>query len=221
MVVMHLYAALLPPPDALERVRAVAAGVAPVPERPVVSGPPGRHRLGRRREPEAPPPPVAPMLDLLPTAAMHLPVAKFGNLAVNDAHRLADAMERDARTWESPRLSLAGGLALEPEGDVSVWAKLTGDLDALASLNQGVARAAKGLHLFVDRRVFRPHVQLGTVNDHTTASYLEEVLAVLEEFESEKWWQTTLSLLTPADLGPGHPPHKSFRTIPLGPAVAH
>jgi len=217
---VHLFAALLPPPDELERVRAVAAGVAPVRDQPVATGPPGRHRLGRRHQPEAPPP-LEPMLDLIPAVAMHVPVVRFGHLVLDDATRLAHAIERDASAWESPRLHLAGGLALEPEGDNSVWAKLSGDLDALRSINQGLARAAQGLHLFVDRRVFRPHVRLGTVNDHTTTGYLEQLLSVLDEFEGSKWWQTDLALLIPADRGPGQPPYKPFRSISLGSPVAH
>jgi 2'-5' RNA ligase len=217
---VHLFAALLPPPDELERVRAVAAGVAPVRDRPVTTGPPGRHRVGRRQQPEAPPP-LEPMLDLIPTESMHLPVVRFGNLGLDVATRLADAIERDARAWESPRLQLAGGLALEPEGDNSVWVKLAGDLDALRSINQGLARVAQVLHLFVDRRVFRPHVRLGTVNEHTTTGYLEQLLSVLDELDGSKWWQTDLALLIPADRGPGLPPYKHFKTISLGSAVPH
>jgi 2'-5' RNA ligase len=217
---VNLFAALVPPAEALDRVRVLAAGVAPVPERVVASGPPGRHRLGRRRPPESPVS-TGPMLDLLPTVQMHVPIAKFGNLALNDAMRLADAMESDATTWETPRLGLAGALALEPEGDPSVWVKLAGDLDALHAVSQGIARVAKRLHLFVDRRAFRPHVQLGTVNDDTTAGYLEELLAVLEDFESDLWWQTTFLLVSPAEAGPDRPPYRPYRDVRLGPAVAH
>lgn len=219
-----LSAALLPPPDVLERVRSVAAAVRVEPERPVYTGPPGRHLLGRRRQAAPPPPPPAPtgpMLDLLPAIAMQLPIAKFGNLALNDATRLANRLDQEAHQWATPRLHFAGGVALEPEGDFSVWVRLAGDLDALGAVRQGVTRAAQGLQLFVDRRVFRPEVQLGTINDDTTADYLEAVLAALDEFEGTSWWQTTVSLLTPVDLGPDRPPFKTFRDIPLGPAVEH
>ena len=47
------------------------------------------------------------------------------------------------------------------------------------------------------------------------------MLATLEEFEGPAWWQTTLSLLIPNDLGPDHPPYKIHRDITLGPAVSH
>jgi 2'-5' RNA ligase len=218
---MHLFAALLPPPDALERVRSVIDSVDMAAAGPVQVGPPGRHLLGRRRQAGAPAKPTGPMLDVVPAPAMNLPMAKFGNVTLTDATRLADTMDREARGWRTPRLHLAGGLALEPEGDFSVWVRLAGDVDALGTVRHGVTRVAQGLHLFVDRRVFRPEIQVGMVNDRTTAAYLEELLAALDAFESAAWWQTTVSLLVPTDLGPGNPPFKTFRDIPLGPAVEH
>jgi 2'-5' RNA ligase len=225
MAGMHLFAALLPPPDVLDRVASVVASVEVPPERPVLTGPPGRHRLGWRRRAEAEAATAAkqpvPMLDLVAAPALHLPLAKFGNVTLHDATRLADTMDRDARDWATPRLRMAGGLALEPEGDDSVWIKLDGDVAPLGTVRHGVTRVAQGLQLFVDRRVFRPEIQLGRINDHTTAAYLEELLAVLDQFESAAWWQTTVSLLVPTDLGPGKPPFKTFRDIPLGPAVSH
>ncbi|QIG44512.1 hypothetical protein G5V58_18545 [Nocardioides anomalus] len=117
-----------------------------------------------------------------------------------------------------PRLRLRGGVALEPEGDDGVWVPLDGDLDVLANLRQGITRVAGGLQLFVDRRGFRPQVQIGTVNGYTTEAYLQELLTALGVFESNAWWQTTVSLLQPADLGPGNATFKTFRDIALGPA---
>jgi len=220
---MHLFAALVPPREALERVRTLVAAIAPVPEpsedqRSSRRGS-GRRLFGRRHEPE-PAAPMQPMLDLLPTAQMHLLVAKFGNLPLAEATRLAETLDHEALGWATPRLHLSGGVALEPEGDDGVWVRLAGDLDQLEHVRQGVARVAQGLQLFVDRRAFRPHVKIGTINNRTTTAYLEELLAALDGFQSTSWWQTTVSLLVPADLGPGHPPYKDFRDIPLGPAAA-
>jgi RNA 2',3'-cyclic 3'-phosphodiesterase len=224
---MHLFAALVPPRDVLDHVRQVATAVRP--EREPVGDPSqtGRHasgsgrRFGRRRQE---PPPVEapkPMLDLVPLVRMHVPIAKFGNLALTDANRLTDSMVEQAADWASPRLHLHGGLALEPEGDDSVWARLAGDIDALNAVNRGVSRVAQGLHLFVDRRVFRPEVRLGTINSHTTEPYLEQLLAELDGLDGPSWWQTSIALLTPIDLGPDKAPFKMHRTIPLGPAVPH
>jgi 2'-5' RNA ligase len=215
---MHLFAALVPPREALERVRTLAAAIAPVPEAEPDTRSLGRRLLGRRSRSEAAPP-TQPMLDLLPTAQMHLLVAKFGNLPLSEATRLATALDEEAQGWATPRLHLSGGVALEPEGDDSVWVKLAGDLHELDEVRKGVSRVAQGLQLFVDRRAFRPHVKIGTINRRTTTPYLEQLLAALEEFQSAAWWQTTVSLLVPAELGPGQPPYKDFRDIPRGPAA--
>jgi 2'-5' RNA ligase len=215
---MMVYAALVPPPDVLDRVRQVVDGVAPSRQPEPV---PVRRGLLRRRETPPPPPPPAPMLNAVPATAMHLVVAKFGNLVLNDAMRLANALDAEAWQWPTPRLRLTGGVALEPEGDDGVWVPLDGDLHALNDLRQGVTRVAQGLQLFVDRRGFRPQVQVGTVNGYTTEAYLEELLAALRTFESNAWWQTTISLLQPADHGPGQATFRTFRDIALGPAVEH
>ena len=220
---MHLFAALVPPREALERVRTLAAAIAPVPDPSADQGSTkrgsGRRLFGRRHQPESAAP-MQPMLDLLPTTQMHLLVAKFGNLPLAEATRLAETLDHEAMGWATPRLHLSGGVALEPEGDDGVWVRLAGDLDQLETVRQGVSRVAQGLQLFVDRRAFRPHVKIGTINRRTTTAYLEELLAALDDFQSTSWWQTTVSLLVPAELGPGHPPYKDFRDIPLGPAAA-
>ncbi len=225
---MHLFAALVPPRDLLELVTQLAAGVRPEREPLTQSATPGRHaassgrRFGRRRPQEtAPVEPTGPLLDLVPPIRMHVPIVKYGHLALTDAGRLTDAMEQQASDWQSPRLHLHGGVALEPEGDVSVWVGLGGDLDALNAVVRNVSRIAQGLQLFVDRRVFRPHVRLGTINEATTEAYLEQLLAELDAFESPSWWQQSLSLLIPTDFGPDQPPYRVHRDIPLGPAVPH
>jgi hypothetical protein len=225
--VMHLFATMVPPHDVLTTVSELAAGLEPA-WSPATAGPPAPHvgatgRLfGRRRDPdEQESRPVGPLLDLLPPACMQLPIAKFGNPTLNDAARLTDRMEAELAAVPTPRLHLTGGVALEPAGDISVWVGLGGDLDALKQVTRGVFDAAQRLQLFVDRRVFRPHVQLGTINDQTTADYLEALVAALDAHQSASWWQKKLLLASPADLGPGQPPYRVQREISLGPAVVH
>jgi 2'-5' RNA ligase len=225
---MHLFAALVLPRDMLDLVSQLAAGVEPGWTPPADTGRTGRHlasagkRFGRRRgqEPE-PAQPTGPLLDLVPPVQMHLPLVKFGHLALAEATRLTETMEGEASSWASPRLHLHGGVALEPKGDNSVWVGLDGDLDELNAVARGVNDVSQGLQLFVNRRAFRPLVRLGTINDRTTEAHLEALLAALEAFESPAWWQTTVSLLIPADFGPELPPYKVHRDIKLGPAVSH
>jgi hypothetical protein len=130
-------------------------------------------------------------------------------------------MERRAPEWSSPRLRLVGGRVAQPEGRSSLWLDLTGDLNEVRDVIRGVAHVALGLHLFVDRRIFQPELQLALVNDRTTPAYLDSLLAEFETFESNAWWQTTFTLMVAADDNPSWTPVKVYREIKLGPAVAH
>ena len=129
---MRLFAALVPPRDVLDqrlaaggrRGRGAGAGAAspsrPRPAGHAASGPAsGSAAAGATSA--APAEPTGPLLDLVPPVRMHVPIVKFGNLALTDVARLTDALERQAAGWQSPRLHLHGGVALEPEGDDSVW----------------------------------------------------------------------------------------------------
>jgi hypothetical protein len=224
---VQLYAALVPPVPELERARLMVAGVGPVPEPTTDVPAEARHRAGgrrwfRRRDVEEPEPePEEPMLTLVPTSAMNAILAKFGNLSTADAIGLADALTSRAEGWSSPRLHLEGGFVTQSDGRTAVFTGITGDLEAVRDLIRGVAYVAQGLHMFVDRRIFRPEIQLGTANQRTTPNYLDAVLAELEAFESNQWWQSTITLLVPTEDGPGPVPAKVFREIPLGPAVGH
>jgi hypothetical protein len=224
---VRLFAALVPPAAELTRTRALAAEVPPVAD-PTAEAlweagrqPEKRRWFRRTRAVQGRSEPLSPMLNLVPTASMHLPIAKFGNLATADATRLADELQVQAAEWASPRLQLAGGLVLQSDGKTSVWARLGGDLDEVREVVRGVAHVALGLHLFVDRRVFQPELQLGTVNNHTTTAYLDALLAELDAFDGNAWWQTSFALMVPTEDGPGPVPLKSFREIRLGPAVRH
>jgi 2'-5' RNA ligase len=222
---VRLFAALVPPASEVDRAKVLAATVSPLTDADAAPVTEGRHRAGerrwfrRRRAPE--PAPVGPMLNLVPTAAVHVPLTKFGNLAMDDARRLADELALSAQEWASPRLRLAGGFTRAPEGKTSVWVRLTGDLDEVRDLIRGIAHVSQGLHLFIDRRNFEPEVQLGSANEHTTTAYLESLVTELAGFESNAWWQSNLSLLIANEEGTGPVPFRPFREIALGPAVAH
>jgi 2'-5' RNA ligase len=221
---MHLFAALVPPREVLDHLHAVVERVRTPPD-PSAATTPGRHqaqprgRVFHRRHPEqqatAPPPPP---LDLVALDRMHLPVAKFGNLVLDEAAMLAHTLQREADCWAAPRLRLTGGVALEWPGDQCAWVGLSGDLDALRELGRGVPRVAQGQQLFVDRRQFRPFLKLGTINEHTTAPYLEELLATLADYEGPAWTQSELSLLAPAGSDAGGSSFRPFREVSLGPS---
>lgn len=218
---MNVFAALVPPSEVVDRVQELVAGLDRTSSAAGAGRPTRKGLFGRRSREQVAVAPGGPQLDFVPAHSLHLPIARFGNLPLADASRLAAALEEEAAGWESPRLYLAGGLALEPEGDTAVWLKIAGDLDALGTIGRGVPAVAKRMQIFVDRRGFRPHIRLAEVNDRTTEAYLVEVLTALEAFESPGWWQTQVSLMTPVAGGPDEPPFKPFREASLGPAVPH
>ena len=227
---MHLFAALVPPRGVLDEVADLVARV-PVPEPDPVgtagqprSAPGVVGRLLRRDRPSEPAvaaEPTGPQLDVVMPARMHLPLCRFGNLTQSDAARLTDALRGQAGDWPAPRLRFHGGDALPWPGDQSVWVSLAGDVDELGEVARGVARVAQGLRLFVDRREYRPMVQLGTITAHTTATWLEQLVADLVELESDAWFQTTIALLVPAESARYDAPFRVHAEIPLGPPVPH
>lgn len=225
---MFLFAALVPPREVLEDFWSVVPppddGVASIESVEI-----GRHarprltRLGRRRRATVeyvPEPP--PLIDITPVPHAHLLLAKFGNLVLNDANRLVGALTEAAAEWPSPRLKLHGFTTVESESGPTIWVDVQGDVDDLWTIARGLPRAAQGLRLFVDRRAFQPRIRLGSVNPAASLALLETVLAGLEDFETNAWWQTSFDLYTHAPpLGPHEPPFKPYATIPLGPHVSH
>lgn len=215
---MRLYATMVPPPDVIAQAHAVVGVVAPAAEpTPAVEA---RGLFRRRRRTVTSTEPRRRAVELLPPHRIELTLAKFGNMALGDVKRLADRMEHEATEWESPRLRLSGGVAPQ-HGEDALWVALSGDLDALGAVRRGVTRVAESLNVYVDRRGFRPHVQIGTVDGDADPGYVQALVAALDDFESTAWWQTSLALATPVDHGPDRPQYKTFRDVTLGPAVPH
>jgi hypothetical protein len=217
MRAMLVHGAIVPPASALEAVAAVVRSVpAPVDgareDALTGKGLLGRLGRGKARETEQAEAPVA-MLEHVPVDRLRLPITGFGNLTTNDAHRVADAIATAALDWRAPTLRLAGGTALDFPGDWSVWAKLTGDVDAVSSIARGVTQCVEGLGFFVDRRQFRPMLSVATVTPATTGPYLEALVAALDAFEGDTW--TAAISLTNETLVGGQPTVIEFQRIDL------
>jgi 2'-5' RNA ligase len=196
MRAMLVHGAIRPPPSALEAVAAVVRSV-PTPDddahlEPAAKGLLGRLGRSRTRDTDLAEAPVA-MLEQVEVDRLHLPITGFGNLTTHDANRVAESIATAAAQWHAPKVRFAGGTALDFPGDWSVWAKLTGDLDALAEIARGVTQCVEGLGFFVDRRQFRPMLSVATVTPATTGPYLEALVAALDDFEGESW-SPTISL---------------------------
>jgi 2'-5' RNA ligase len=139
--------------------------------------------------------PDTPELAAVPVAEMLIPVTSFGNVSQRDALQLIGTLARSAASWPRPELRFAGSAALEWPGDENVWARLDGDVDGALAIGRGVPQAVKRLGFLVDRRAFRPWMAVGSITDHTTAPYLERLVADLDEFKGTMWTLETLSIV--------------------------
>jgi len=216
---MRLFAAIVPPPEAVEELRALVRSVRPEGEELKQSKP--RRRLFGRGSQTADSRssdedlPDTDQLQLTPAAQMFISITSFGNVTLGDSVKLVDALRADAATWPAPTLHFAGGAALEWRGDESVWAKLGGDVDGLSTIGRGVPEVVRRLGFLVDRRQFRPWLPVGTITDTTTAPYLEELVAALERFEGTPWTQTTLTVMKRVPDAGQEAPFQELERMPL------
>ncbi|WP_121255607.1 2'-5' RNA ligase family protein [Nocardioides ferulae] len=205
---MHLHAALLPPePLAAAIAAAVAEVPLPVPEpepqpMPATGAPSRRGLFARSRGPRvetavAPPAPAepAPQLDLVPADQLHLPLSSFGNLTTSEVDRLCRAITELAEGLAGVEVRIAGAMALEFPGDRAVWVSFDGDVDGLRAVFGGINQGVERLGFFLDRRTFRPWVPVGTINDATTAPYLEDVVAAIEGLRGQVWQVDAVSVM--------------------------
>jgi 2'-5' RNA ligase len=183
---MRVSAVIVPPREVLNELDSVVRSATSLTE----GG--GRFRMTRGR---AAPSSGEDQLLRLPVPRMHILIATFGHLTRVDSDALAEAMRESVATWERPTLRFSGGSALERPGDRSVWAGLDGDLSRLKDIAKAVPKVAQRLSLFVDRRVFRPALPVGSITDETNAPYLEALVKVLEAFEGTPWTQDSVSLM--------------------------
>ena len=134
-------------------------------------------------------------LDYVPADLLQIPMATFGNVSQVDAVKLADAFVKQAEDWAPMELCFAGGTALEWPGDESVWAKLDGDLEQLATLGRSIPQAVARLGYLVDRRKFRSWVSIGQITDSTTPVFLQALVDALEAYRGPVWTSRELCLL--------------------------
>ena len=178
---MFLFAAVVPPESVREWVSAAvdAAGGA---------GPAGNE------------------LERVPVEAMRMPITGFGNLALPEVRRLSATLRATVREWEAaPLVRFSGATALEWPEDRSVWLKLQGEVDELTQIARSIPSAVRNLGLLVDRRRFRPWLEVGSITPFTTAEYLEHLVAELDRSEGPEWRLPAISLLRMRWGAPGEP----------------
>jgi len=159
-------------------------------------------------------------LDLVALTDLRIPLTGFGHVSQRDAVHLVEILTDAARSWPRPELRFAGSAALEWPGDQCVWTRLDGDVEGALTIGRGVPSAVKRLGFLVDRRAFRPWMEVGSITEHTTAPFLENVVAALDEFKGTMWTLSTLTVMrkVPPD-GTGGAADVVLEEIPLGSPV--
>jgi len=201
---------LIPPRDALEELATFVGAV----RRMGVVEAPQKHRFGRRKA-DAEPVELVPALNRLALDELALPVTAFGNVTTADANRIVDAITEETRGWNAPTLHFEGGTALDFPGDPSVWAKVDGDVSALAAIAGGVPRSVEHIGFFVDRRVFRPMLAVATVTEATVAPDLNAVVDALNRFRGQDW-QIDAVVLKADSFAGSRSEWREFKRIPFG-----
>lgn len=185
---MRLYAAIVPP----ESVRAQLADVV--------------QSVG----------PASRELDPVPVRDMRIPVTSFGNVALQDADVLLSTLRKVAQGWSRPELRFHGSAALEWEGDRSVWAKLDGDVENLNTVGRGVPIVVQPLGFLVDRRKFRPWLEVGSITETTGLPYLEKLTAALDAHEGSAWTLSSLTVFRKVPVDESGIDEVVLEEIPLG-----
>lgn len=190
---MQLHAVIVPPPGVVQAAVEAARGLVPPPEVPEVPKPGllGRLRGGRRPEPVAP---HAVMMAPLAPDAVFVRLAKFGNVTVNDAADLADALQAAAGTWRAPVLHVSK-VTVADAGPYDVTAQLEGDVDALRDIYREVNEVARTQRFFLDRRSFRSVLALGSIGMEDGSPVPDSVAGAEQPHEGARWSPAHVTLL--------------------------
>lgn len=151
-----------------------------------------------------------PRVHPAPAHRIDVPVAGLGNVQHADLRRLASAVE-DALRPQAPPVVRCAGVRQLPTGELV--APLEGDLDALAAVVAGLGRAAERVHLYIDRRSYRPHVVLGSVNVEPGRAGSPGL--AIDDWASSSWLVDDIGLLRTSWAG-DEPSSEPVAWVPIG-----
>lgn len=133
-------------------------------------------------------PGVRAQLDMVPTGALRLPLIGLGNLTRPDVDALCEHLEElVAEIGLTPRIGLAGAIALETPDDVTVSLGIVGDVDGMITVAKALPPMVSDFGFYVDRRRFAPKFTIGRVTPATTLPVLQALVDKLEGYRSREW----------------------------------
>lgn len=188
---MQLQAVILPPQSVLDDALAAAQTVYLKPEPPTEK--PGVVERFRQRRSGSPIP--APELRVVPSEAVFIRLARFGNVTANDARSLALALGEVTGTWSAPVVHVTE-LAIElTDARLVINAQLGGDLDGLHDMFRNFNQAAKGQGFFLDRRSFRPEFTVAAIDLPDDPSFLDRLEWEADGHQGPEWQATSISMV--------------------------
>ncbi|TQK69850.1 hypothetical protein [Nocardioides sp. SLBN-35] len=148
------------------------------------------------------------------TSRVDVPIAALGNVVEHDAGRFAGVLA-ECLSDLPPVVVRPVGVEVTG-GDVTVF--LDGDLATLATVARAVGTAAERVHVYVDRRGFRPAVVIASIAAVRPGSPLDRMLSgpdVLGELADADWPVAQVDLIRTRWFGGEARAETAYR-IPFG-----
>lgn len=114
-------------------------------------------------------------------------LAAFGNVARTDMEPISELLSAGVAARRPLNLSLAGVVALPEPGDPHIWVDVRGDVEGLAEIAFAIPDMVRPSGFVLDRRSFRPRLQLGRVTARTTPDYLTALVDRLGNYAGPEW----------------------------------
>ena len=113
-------------------------------------------------------------------SGIHLTLKFLGATDATLTPRILDGLLESVGGAPAPALSLSGlGTFPNRNNPRVIWAGVSGDMEALANLQQRVETLAVGLGWAPERRPFRPHLTIGRVRDRIPTPVQRRLVAAI------------------------------------------
>jgi 2'-5' RNA ligase len=132
----------------------------------------------------------------------HVTLAFIGEVEPESVERATTALTRAGAEAADPiRVRVAGGGRFGRRRFTVLWAALTGDVDLLTGLANGVRRELRRARVPFDHKSFKPHLTLARPGDRLAEEQLRSDLAALDTYVGPEWTVDAVHLYS-SELGP-------------------
>ena len=144
----------------------------------------------------------------------HVTLAFVGEVEPDRADAAATALARVGAAATDPiRVRVAGGGRFGRRRFTILWAGLSGEINALAALADGVRRELRRARVPFDHKPFKPHLTLARPGDRLSEERLRSDLAALDTYVGPEWTVDAVHLYS-SELGP-KPRYERLASIAL------